>query len=130
MSKVLVIDDEALLRSSLAAYLEDDGYQVLTSANAESALSKITHYLPDVVVVDLRLEGANGEEFIKAASKLLPNTRYLIHTGSKDYRLSPELRALGIKDSQILYKPVGDLYYLSSLIESLLPNRAQTPTQV
>ncbi len=121
MSKVLVIDDEALLRDSIAAYLEDDGYQVLTSAKAESALTKLPQFKPDVVVVDLRLEGATGEDFIKAACKLQPSTRYIIHTGCKDYVLPSELIALGVHEDQVLYKPVGDLSELSGLIHQLLP---------
>jgi DNA-binding NtrC family response regulator len=129
MSKVLVIDDEALLRDSIAAYLEDDGYQVLTTSKAESALTKLPLFQPDVVVVDLRLEGASGEDFIKAASKISPQARYIIHTGCKDYHLPLEMLALGMGEHQILYKPVGDLSRLSGLIDHLLPNNSQAPTQ-
>jgi len=126
MSKVLVIDDEALLRSIIAAYLEDDGHQVLTTANAESALTKLTQFIPDIFVVDLRREGSKGEEFIKAAAKLYPRGLYLIHTGCKDYCLSKELHALGIREHQIVFKPVNDLSRLSNLIDVLINETSPT----
>ena len=127
MSKVLVIDDEALLRDSVAAYLEDDGHQVLVKSNAESGLAQLARFQPDIVIVDLRLEGASGEDFITAAKKLYPSAHYLIHTGCKDYRLTNALRALGISETQVLYKPIGDLSKLSHLIDSI-PVKPSTVT--
>ena len=124
MSKVLIIDDEALLRDSLSAYLEDDGHQVISTAKAESALTKFPNFKPDIVVVDLRLEGASGEEFIKAASKIDPHCHYIIHTACKDYHLPNDLLALGMKDTQVLFKPVRDLGCLSGLISHLIPQQA------
>ena len=129
MSKVLVIDDEASLRDSIAAYLEDDGHQVLTSSKAESALTKLPQFQPDVVVVDLRLEGATGEDFIKAACKIQPQTRYIIHTGCKDYILPTEIMALGVSEDQVLFKPLGDLSRLSGLIDRLLPPASPSPSR-
>lgn len=126
MSKVLVIDDEAPLRENVAAFLEDDGFKVLTTGNAESALTKLPQFQPDVVVVDLRLEGASGEEFIKAAGKLYPRARYIIHTGCKDYRLPAELSKFGVVENHILFKPLQDLADLSALVSNLLP---KSPTE-
>lgn len=126
MSRILLIDDEELLRSSVAAYLEDDGYDVLAVENAESALSKIRQYQPEVVVVDLRLKGASGEDFIKAAERLMPGLRYIIHTGSKDYSLPQSLQDLGIRESQLMFKPIDDLSKLSQLINRLLPKSSNS----
>ena len=124
MSKVLIIDDEALLRESVAAYLEDDGYQVLATATADTALSQLSGFQPDVVVVDLRLEGGSGEDFIKSASECYSGAHYIIHTACKDYRLPPEMQTLGMDDQHILYKPLRDLSALSGLIGDLLQRQA------
>ncbi|MGI1677756.1 MAG: response regulator [Cellvibrionaceae bacterium] len=121
MAKVLVIDDEELLRDNLEAFLEDEGHEVLVTHSAEAGLVKLSTFNPDIVVVDLRLEGVSGERFTKTAHALQPNTRFIIHTGSKEYTLPRDLYSLGITDRNLLFKPLTDLNELSSLIDNLLP---------
>ena len=116
MAKILIIDDEPLLRDNLAAYLEDEGHQLVTSSTAEAGLSKLRQYHPDIVIVDLRLQGINGEMFVKTAYRITPDLQFIIHTGSSDYQLSEELQTLGLGPANIVYKPVTDLSLLSELI--------------
>ncbi len=120
MAKILVIDDEELLRDNLEAFLEDEGHEVLVTHSAESGLVKLSTFTPDIVVVDLRLEGVSGERFAKTAHALQPQTRFIIHTGSKEYTLPRDLNLLGITERNLLFKPLTDLKELSRLIEHLL----------
>ncbi|GAB1266320.1 response regulator [Aurantivibrio infirmus] len=120
MRRILVIDDEELLRENLAAYLEDDGYQVLTTGSAESGLVKLSAFNPDLVLVDLRLGGVDGERFVKTALGLKPGTKFIIHTGSQEYRVSEMLENLGISAGNVLYKPITDLGILADKISELL----------
>jgi DNA-binding NtrC family response regulator len=113
---VLVLDDEPNIRESLAEYLMDCGFSILTAASAESALE-----LPDladvaVVVVDIRLGGMDGLGFIKRLHALYPAVRCLIHTGSTDFQLDGELRAMGLTEREVLYKPVLDMGMFETLI--------------
>ncbi len=120
MRKILVIDDEPLVRDNLAAYLEDEGYQVKTAKSAESGLVYFSSFQPDIVLVDLRLEGVSGEVFIKTAFGINPRTRYLIHTGSKEYQIPSYMRDYGVNDKHIAYKPVDDLNKLALQILDIL----------
>lgn len=61
---ILVVDDETPVRISLAAYLEDEGFEVRVADSAERALESVSADPPDVAVVDLRLPGMDGASFI------------------------------------------------------------------
>lgn len=115
-TQVLVLDDEPNIRESLAEFLMDCGFVTLTAESAEDAL-----LLPElgnvaVAVVDIRLGGIDGLEFIKRLHALHPAVRCLIHTGSTDFQLDNELRALGLTEREVLFKPVLDMGIFEALI--------------
>ena len=117
--RVLVVDDESSIRESLAEFLRDFGMQVDVSASAEEALVRLNETPYDLLIIDLRLAGITGDAMIPKAHKLQPELRYLIHTGSIDYRLSSELIMLGLSPEQIILKPLSDLNCLIGKIEAL-----------
>jgi len=66
MSKhILLVDDDALLRRSLAFNLEQASYRVSTAANAEDALALARRDLPDLVLLDIGLPGMDGLEALR-----------------------------------------------------------------
>ena len=122
--RVLVIDDEPTVRSSLAAFLEDHDFDVTVAESAEQALSLLRAATQDVAVVDLRLPGMSGETLIQQAHLLQPALRFLIHTGSVSYRLSPALQRLGMQPSDVFQKPLNDLAQLVTGINRLMETEA------
>jgi len=120
MIKILVVDDEETILLNLVAYLEDEGFETLSAADAEQALALIEEKKPDVGIVDLRLPGMNGNELIIEAHKLLPSMKFVIHTGSTDYVLPDEIRAIGVGEALVVNKPVSDMSVLSNVINRLL----------
>ena len=66
MSKrVLVVDDEAIVRDVLGRYLEKDGFIVDTAADGEAALEQAARSRPDLVVLDLMLPNLDGLEVLR-----------------------------------------------------------------
>lgn len=124
--KVLVIDDEPPIRNSLKEFLEDYDYDVIVVGSAELALTKVRDHRFDVGIIDLRLPGISGDTFITEASKIQPDMKYLIHTGSVGYRLSIELMDLGVKQEDVFRKPVENLTRFVDKIQELLKRDSST----
>jgi DNA-binding response OmpR family regulator len=61
----LLVDDDALMRRSLAFHLEQAGYQVHTAANAEDAISFARNSPPDLVMLDIGLPGMDGLDALR-----------------------------------------------------------------
>jgi DNA-binding response OmpR family regulator len=59
-SRILMVDDDDLLRRSLAFSLEQAGFQVDTSASAEDALAMVAQRRPDLILLDIMLPGIDG----------------------------------------------------------------------
>ncbi len=68
--RVLLLEDDLGLRTSLRLVLEDDGYDVAEAADAESALSVVEDTQVDIMLVDLMLGGVDGFTFIRRARPL------------------------------------------------------------
>ncbi len=117
--RILIVDDELSIRESLAEFLRDFGMTVAASGEAEEALKLLTKNRFDVLIADLRLPGITGDAMIPKAHALQPDLRFLIHTGSIDYRLTEELLALGLTHKHIIFKPLSDLTSLIDKIEEL-----------
>ncbi|HKZ83299.1 MAG TPA: response regulator transcription factor [Anaerolineae bacterium] len=62
---VLLVDDDNLLRRSLAFNLEQAGYHVITAANAEDALALARYDPPDLVLLDIGLPGMDGLDALR-----------------------------------------------------------------
>ncbi len=78
--KILVVDDEAIMRDSLRDWLTDAGYNVLTAGNGTDALEIILKEKPGVAVIDLVLPGTGGLELLRKARQLLPAIQVIIIT--------------------------------------------------
>jgi DNA-binding response OmpR family regulator len=66
MSKhILVVDDDALMRRSLAFNLEQAGYRLSSAANAEDALALARRDRPDLVLLDIGLPGMDGLDAVR-----------------------------------------------------------------
>jgi DNA-binding response OmpR family regulator len=62
---ILLVDDDALMRRSLAFHVEQAGYQVHTAANAEDAISFVRTSPPDLVILDIGLPGMDGLDALR-----------------------------------------------------------------
>jgi DNA-binding response OmpR family regulator len=64
--RVLVVDDEPMLRETLGNMLSDEGYVVDLAIDGESALDRVHAVKPDVILLDLMMPGMNGRQFLQA----------------------------------------------------------------
>lgn len=119
-TRVLVVDDEPAIRNSLVEFLQDCQFDVYASDSAENALDLIARIPIDVAVVDIRLPKLDGDSLIMQAVLLRPRMRFLIHTGSVEYKLPEELRKLGVTPEHVFHKPQMDLRVFETAINRLM----------
>ena len=81
-ARVLVVDDEALIRWSLNERLSSAGYEVHEAGDGASALNYFRDGAPriDVVVLDLKLPDADGVDLLKEIRRLSPTCRVILMT--------------------------------------------------
>jgi len=79
-AKVLVADDETIVRESLRDWLGDVGHQVLTAENGIQALEIIRKEKPAVLITDLVMPGMDGIELMKKAREIAPGIEVIIIT--------------------------------------------------
>ena len=121
---VLLADDDELVRDCISTWLEDDGFTVHTAASGSEALRLMGTTQVDVALVDLHLGDMDGEELIVRAHAAHPGTRFMIHTGKQFYQLPARLKALGMRQQDIVLKPIFDLDAFAAGIRRLVTGAA------
>ncbi len=102
--KILVVEDEANIRSFVLASLETNGYQVLTAASCAQGDLMFSSHMPDLVVLDLGLPDMDGLELIRAIRK---NTAVPIIVLSARTTEKDKITALDLGANDYVTKPFG-----------------------
>ncbi|HBR56100.1 MAG TPA: hypothetical protein DEA22_01295, partial [Blastocatellia bacterium] len=80
MKKILVVEDEELMRSILRRLLTEEGYDVYTADSAESALKIFGEHEISVVMTDIRMPGIDGLELLDCLKQISDETIVIIMT--------------------------------------------------
>jgi DNA-binding NtrC family response regulator len=107
--KVLLVEDETIVRESLRDWLAEDGYDVECVDTGEEALARIKQEDFGVVVLDLRLPGVGGLQVFEQAKELKPETKGVIITAYPSKETLEEARRLGLVDYLVKPFKISDL---------------------
>lgn len=113
MSKLLIIDDEADIREFAQSYFKKRGIEVFTAANGQEGLEMISANNPDIVLLDMRMEGMSGMDVLKELRAKNLTTRVILVSGIEESEETNEARALGVVD--FVHKPL-DLSELEKIV--------------
>ncbi|GHV12677.1 Fis family transcriptional regulator [Fibrobacterales bacterium] len=80
MAKILVVDDEEIMRDMIADTLELSGHRCSVAANPQVALEQITVLNPDLVISDYKMPGMTGIDLLKVIKKDRPSQPFLMMT--------------------------------------------------
>jgi PAS domain S-box-containing protein len=119
--KVLLVEDEPLIRDIQAEYLRADGHDVETAVNGSDALDKFHSSRFDVVITDRAMPEMNGDQLISSIRLLEPETPIILVTGFGDMM---DRESDGSGPDLILSKPVTQ-HKLQQAIYQVLQNRSQ-----
>jgi two-component system, NtrC family, response regulator AtoC len=113
--RVLIVDDESLIRWSLAETLTDEGYGVLEAADGQGALEALrdTPRPVDVVMLDYRLPDSNGLQLLGKIRTLSPRSRVVMMTAHGTPEVIAEAVRLGAVC--VVNKPI-DMHGVADLV--------------
>mgnify|MGYP003298140525 CR=1 FL=1 len=87
--RILVVDDEPGIRAALGQLLEYEGYEVHTLANAADGIAEYQKWRPQLVFLDVKMEGMDGLETLLELRR-----RYSTRPGEADIKLTDKLKLL------------------------------------
>jgi DNA-binding NtrC family response regulator len=102
-ARVLVVDDETLIRGSVAERLQRDGYEVLSAESGEQALEMVAATPPDLILLDVRLPGIDGVQTLQRALSLHPDMAILMMSAHSTVDIAVDAMKHGAID--FLVKP-------------------------
>ncbi len=119
--RILIVDDEALIRKILTKYLSEKSYEVDTADNGRQALEKLDQNNFDLVLTDLRMPEMGGNELLRAMSERHPAIPKIILTG---YGTNEDIIiALKTGAYDFLTKPITDFTILEHSIHRALERK-------
>jgi DNA-binding NtrC family response regulator len=116
-TKILIVDDELIMRESLAGWLERDGHAVQTAPSGEDALEILKQARFDILLVDIKMEGISGLDVLRHVKENDPDVAVVMITaygsiptaieamknGAYDYMLKPfDPNELGVLIEKII----------------------------
>jgi response regulator RpfG family c-di-GMP phosphodiesterase len=115
---LLIVEDDPLVRQTMAVFLENSGFQVLQAKNGHEGLALFTRENPDLVILDLQMPGMSGLELLVAIKSDLPVIPAIVvsGTGSRD----DVIATLKLGAWDYLTKPIEDLAVLEHAVTQAL----------
>lgn len=115
---LLIIEDDPIMRQSMAVFLENCGFQTLQAGDGQEGLRLFLEKNPDLVILDLQIPGMGGLEFLATIKNDLPVTPTIIvsGTGSRD----DVIVTLKLGAWDYLTKPMADLTVLENAVTQAL----------
>lgn len=121
-TKILIVDDEMIMRESLAGWLERDGHKVVSAASGEDAMEILQNSRFDVLLVDIKMEGMSGLEVLRLVKESDPEVAVVMITAYGSISTAIEAMKNGAYD--YLLKPF-DPDALGVLIDKIIEHQAQ-----
>ena len=126
MSKVLIVEDEKLIREIFSDYLEKKGYDVTTAENGQKALDFLSDdNKPDLILLDLNMPVLNGKEFLETMleNKKFKNIPVIMLTAISNNKEIGETLSLGAKGFIEKTESIGEIF---NKIDTLIPLAIKT----
>jgi CheY-like chemotaxis protein len=123
MPTLVTIDDEAEFTKTLEQFFGVRGYTVHVAMTGTSGLQLVEQYHPDVVLVDFKLPGMDGDEVLTRIRQEHPKTKVIVITAYNDGGKTRD-RLLSLGAFAHFDKPISSLRDLAETIKRALGDRA------
>ncbi len=116
--RVLVIDDEMMLRRTVSDFLEDIDFEAITAENGREGLEVFEAEEPDAVLVDLMMPEVDGYEVLARVRELSPETPVIVVSGAG--LVEDAVKALRLGAWDFVTKPIKDMAVLEHALKKSL----------
>ncbi|HEX9283764.1 MAG TPA: response regulator [Gemmatimonadales bacterium] len=125
MARVLIIDDDVMLRQALTKHLERAGHDVRQAASGDAGIRSYERHAADVVIVDIFMPGQGGLQTIGRLRREWPTVKIVAMSGAASVgSLDVEGHAVALGADRFLGKPF-DAATLVTLVATLLERREE-----
>ena len=111
--KIMLIDDDEWIRDSLYLFFESEGCRISALETAEEGIKELKGHAYDLIIVDYRLPGMDGLEFLKRIQKPHSQTMKILITAYGNEKVVLEAKKIGVQD--LIQKP----FSINTIEESL-----------
>ncbi|MGE0490381.1 MAG: response regulator [Vulcanimicrobiota bacterium] len=125
--RILVLEDDAVMRETLREALEEEGYQVEAVASGVKAIEQARGSAFDLIVADVRMEGIDGLDTIEQVRDIAPGIRSLVVTGYCNE--ADTIRALKLGVGDYIQKPFQLQDFLDSVRRQVLQKKVDSERQ-
>jgi len=116
MIKILIVDDEQMIRETLTMILIEKGYEVISAKDGLSGIGLFETQKPDIVILDIRLPDINGIDVLKQMKKLNNEISVIMITAYHD--METTIQAMRFKAYEYIHKPI-DAVELESTVDKV-----------
>ena len=116
---IVAVDDEVEFTRTIAQYFEPRGYTVHVALSGSSGIELVETQRPDVVLIDLKMPGIDGDKALAHIRRVHPNTHVIVITAYSDEGRTRE-RVLGLGAFAHFEKPLSSMRHLAEAIEQAL----------
>lgn len=114
-ARLLIIDDEAMVRDSMEAYLEDSGYTVVAVDSGSAGLEVLDTQQIDLILCDLRMPSLDGLQVLQKVKQRSENIPVIVVSGAGV--MDDVVQALRLGASDYLVKPIIDMVMLEHSVQ-------------
>lgn len=107
--RILILDDEPIVCKRLKPAFQKLGYEVETFTDSTSAIARLKEAIFDIIITDLKMEGADGMQVLSTAKSVAPETRVIIITGFATLETAKESYRKGAFDFVAKPFKLGDI---------------------
>lgn len=118
--KILIVEDEKILREAYQQILEHEGFKVVTAANGRLGLEELDSFKPDLILLDILMPELDGLEFLNLARlpRKHPHIKVIAFSNLSDQQKLEKMVKLGVSEN--LLKSSLSPKQLATAVKSLL----------
>lgn len=121
-AKILIVDDEESVRTTMKTILEDENFEVDTATNGKEAIQLSKEKMYNIALLDIRLPDIEGVDLLKLLEEYVPRTRKIMLTGYPT--LQNAVTSVNKNADAYLFKPV-DVKELLGIVKEQLRLQAE-----